>query len=220
MHEVKIPDPKTQFEKTPAKIKIVRSYSRQEEQIVGYDEQTGKPIKETMTITEEVPEWVEWIEDEGEAARIVKWDEWKNRVLTAKDHTLTEMITEVRKRGGKEKANSKKGALAGIVELYKRTVSDSEYSSKTETDYETEVADFALRQGRWGLGCPAGCGRFWQFKPTDSLEDFEPEDPAAFYPFMDQAGRTYYGYLEWKPQIDGSVLFRCDNCGAEVKLTP
>jgi hypothetical protein len=93
------------------------------------------------------------------------------------------------------------------------------YNADDESTLEEEFRSWAVKEGRWGLGCPNNCGRFWTFKPTEDLTSFEPEDPAAKNPYTDRNGNMHNGYLEWTPQSDGSVIFKCDNCGAEIKLT-
>ncbi len=198
--QVKIPDPKLQYEKTPAKIK----------KIIQVVDETGQTVN--------VERWVDWIETSGEESKVIKWHEWKKKLLKAADHTLDELKIEIEKMGGSPKKDSKKGVYAGIIELYKRRkVSDEEYAAKTTEDFEAEIEDYAVRQGRWSLGCPYNCGRSWTFKPTDDLTGFEPEDPAAMKGF-DEKGNPTKGYLSWQPQPDGSVIFTCDRCGGIVEL--
>jgi len=197
---VKVPDPKTQWEKTPSRIKVKRQLT---------DPETGELV--------EVTRWSPWFEETGS----VTWKEWRNRVLLAADHTYDEMKLALEKMGGKPKKFSKKGVLAGVIELYIRKVGPDEYDASSSSDFEKEIEDFAVRQGRWGLGCPHLCGRFWTFKPRDDLTGWVPEDIFAFKgPVTDEEGNILHerGYLNWQPQPDGSVKFICDQCNGEVIL--
>lgn len=92
----------------------------------------------------------------------------------------------------------------------------------------------------WGLGCPAGCGRLWEFtadavdlvEETDtdgvkrmwprgrSTSHFRPRDSAA-YSGMDENGNPTKGYLNFHPDpsTPSSVkMFTCDRCGAEIRM--
>ncbi|MCL4436131.1 MAG: hypothetical protein M1503_10115 [Thaumarchaeota archaeon] len=92
----------------------------------------------------------------------------------------------------------------------------------------------------WGLGCPAGCGRHWEFiaDQTDIVEvldsdgvtrqrqrgktgyHFKPRDPAAFEG-VNEDGMRNNGYLNFRslPEMPYSVrIMTCDRCGAEIWL--
>ncbi len=92
----------------------------------------------------------------------------------------------------------------------------------------------------WGLGCPAGCGRFWEFTgdAVDMVEEtdadgvkrkwprskvgshFKPLDPEA-YSGVDKDGKPTNGYLNFRPDPaapSNVKMFTCDRCGSEVRL--
>ncbi len=92
----------------------------------------------------------------------------------------------------------------------------------------------------WGLGCPAGCGRLWEFTAdasdiVDTVDadgvarkwprgkttaHFKPLDPAA-YSGVDEKGNPTEGYLSFRPDPstpNNIKMFNCDRCGAEVRL--
>jgi len=203
MSEIVIPDPKLQWEKTPSRIKVKRQFT---------DPETGELV--------EVTRWGPWFEETGS----VTWKEWRDRVLLAGEHTYDEMKGNLEKMGGKPKKASKKGVLAGVIELYIRQVGWDEYESKTVADFEREIEEFAQKQGRWGLGCPHLCGRFWELKPTEDFSFFEPSDKMALTPFVDEEGVSHNGYLEWEWKHDEAgnltgARFICDRCKGVVELT-
>jgi len=202
---VKVPDPKTQWEKTPSHIRVTRHVR---------DPVSGEEI--------EIIRWEPWFEEvEPGTVRVVSWKGWRDKILLAADHTYEEMKSNLEKMGGKPKKLSKKGVLAGVIELYKRKIGSDEYDALTTADFEREIKDFAIRQGRWGLGCPHRCGRCWTFKPRNDLTGWIPEDPLAWKgPVTDEGGSILHerGYLNWQPQSDGSVKFKCDRCGRLVEL--
>lgn len=72
------------------------------------------------------------------------------------------------------------------------------------------------KEGRWGLGCPYSCGRFWEFKPSKDFAAFVPEDGYAIAG-TDIEGNATDGYLHWKEGDDASV-FICDRCGGMIQL--
>jgi len=77
---------------------------------------------------------------------------------------------------------------------------------------ESLERDF-IKLGRWGLGCPNRCGRFWWFVPYG--DGWKPADPAAYLPYTDpETGEVRNGYLNWQDDMS----FTCDRCGAKIKL--
>jgi hypothetical protein len=70
----------------------------------------------------------------------------------------------------------------------------------------------------WGLGCPAGCGRFWEFIAEN--DHYRPVDSVA-YSGIDDKGRATKGYLNYRtdPTSPSVRMFTCDRCGSEVRLT-
>lgn len=92
----------------------------------------------------------------------------------------------------------------------------------------------------WGLGCPRGCGRFWEFTAdaVDMVEEtdsdgvkrkwprakvgshFKPLDPEA-YSGVAKDGALTNGYLNFTPDPvtpSNVKMFTCDRCSSEVKL--
>jgi hypothetical protein len=204
MHEVKIPNPSEQYRKTPAFEKVRVKY-----EYVGLD---GKKIQEYATERRLA------IRGSGLEARILTLADWLEQQLTDDAEALFTIAKAVNVDAKKpEKVTvPRKIILKTLIGLYKGKV---ESNPEDEQALEEEFRSWAVKQGRWGLGCPNNCGRFWTFKSTDDLKGFEPEDPAAKNPYTDRDGNMHNGYLEWIPQPDGSVIFKCDNCGAEIKLT-
>jgi len=203
---VKIPNVAEQWRKTPIKRRIIEEYE---------DPVTGGIVK--------VPRWIWWVEGSGETAEVLKLDSVRDRLLLASEHSKAEMKRVLRQAGGRPKKDSKKGVLAGFIELYIREVKDEEYAEKTSSEFEREIDDWFVREGRWGLGCPHNCGRFWEFKPTKDLSFFQPVDKLASTPFVDDEGISHNGYLEWRWKYDetGNLVgasFICDRCGKEVEL--
>jgi len=100
----------------------------------------------------------------------------------------------------------------------------------------------AIKNARWGLGCPAGCGRFWWFKPTGDQKGWEPVDVPArkgeVMPLWSEREGYFVnpwtgepvedpfepvsrrGYLDWEPVASGTAIFRCDRCGSRILLKP
>jgi len=199
---VKIPDPAEQWKKTPIKRKVVEEYENPE---------TGERIK--------VPRWIWWIEQTGEeTVEILHLNDIRDRFLPANQRTEAEMQSILKEAGGIAKRDSKKGILAGFIELYIRPISQSEYKKKGLADFEAEIEKWFKLASRWGLGCPYNCGRFWEFKPSSDLSNFQPVDLLAMSS-TDEQGNLTNGYLKWQPQANGSVKFICDNCKGIILLS-
>jgi hypothetical protein len=204
MHEIKIPNPAEQYRKTPAFEKVRVKY-----EYVGLD---GKTIQEYVTEKRLA------VRGSGLEARVLTLADWLEQQLTDDAEALFTIAKAVNVDAKKPEivTVSRSLILKSLIRTYKGTV---ESTTDDESTLEEEFRSWAVREGRWGLGCPNNCGRFWTFKPTEDLKGFEPEDPAAKTPYTDREGNVYNGYLEWTPQSDGSVIFKCDNCRAEIKLT-
>jgi len=192
---------KKQYEKTPAKRKIY----------VEYQDSNGKIIS--------MPRWTLWTEEiEPENIEVLHWHDIRNMLFPLKKHKKAEIKKVLKRAGGKMKQDTKKGILAGFIELYFRPVTDKEFEEKSLEGFGSELAELFIKAGRWGLGCPYNCGRFWEFKPSADLSFFEPSDPLAFSG-TDEQGNPTNGYLKWQPQANGSVKFICDNCKGIILLS-
>lgn len=197
--EVKIPDPARQYEKTPARrVKV--------EQVE--DPETGE--------TQTVKRWVTWMEGKGDSATIVKLDELIGRV-PVQAAPLVSWMDLYQQASGEPYVgtSSAKAVCAALLDLYGEPAKD--YDGVTLTVLKARLVTVLKRLGRWGLGCPHACGRFWEFKPTENFSGLDPSDPVASQG-VDEEGSPTNGYLNWRPQPDGSTLFACDRCGGEVKL--
>ena len=203
MYEITIPDPSKQYEKTPAYEYVRRKYE--------YTTLDGKTVVEYRTEKQTA------LEGEGLETHVLRLHEWLDKLLKDDTEALFTIGKAVNLNAVKPvKATvQRKYILASLLQLYKGKV---ESNAEDEVALENEFKLWAKSQGRWGLGCPNNCGRYWEFKPTEDLTGFEPVDPAAKTPFQTESG-VKNGYLDWNPQMDGSIVFKCDRCGAEVKLT-
>ena len=225
MVEIRIPDPTKQYEKTPAWVRRWR-------QVIS---STGQ--------VEKLAEKQDFITGAGDTRNIWRWHELVARI---KDFVETKTLTELKAVYKELRDDDYVGTqtkLAVAKAILKFYFSDAD--ATTPAEMLSILTDRIRRLGRWGLGCPHGCGRHWEFKPTADLTSFEPTDlaavtgpqPKTLEQFTDLAGihylneypdgrvvwemsppEPYYGYLNWHPQTDGKVLFACDKCGQEVKL--
>jgi hypothetical protein len=204
MHEVKIPNPAEQYRKTPAFEKVRVKY-----EYVTTDGRKVEEYRNEMRLA---------IGDSGLEARVLTLADWLEEQLKDNAEALFTISKAVNVNAKKPEKIivSRSVIIKGLIRTYKGKV---ETTIDDEFTLEEELRSWAVKEGRWGLGCPNNCGRFWTFKPTEDLKGFEPEDPAAKNPYTDRNGDTHNGYLEWTPQSDGSVIFKCDNCKAEIKLT-
>jgi len=113
-----------------------------------------------------------------EGGKMLRWHELFEKIAKyVSDHSLAE-CKELYERLVGEKydgVNSKKGVLLAYIK-HRFGV---DLSDLPTTDILERMKKLAPKLGRWGLGCPYGCGRYWELKPTDDLERFEPVDPAA-----------------------------------------
>jgi len=218
MVEVKIPDLVRQHEKTPAWVRRVRR--------ILDDDGKEQTIIERVVATEGT----------GVTVKILRWHEALAKIRDyVQNRTLTELkdlykdITDSSYDG----VNSKLGVVKAILKFW----FDAE-AGATLSEADALLEAEAIKQGRWGLGCPHACGRFWEFKPMDT--GFDPIDAMAYTgkqavildQFTDESGNIHYliehwsgqlmwvtevpvnrGYLEWD---DGKFL--CDRCGGEVRL--
>ena len=193
-YEVTAPDPSTQYRKTPAWIRVFKTLQ---------DDQ-GNPVKI------EVRQFFR--EGTGENVRVLRWHEALDKVRDyVENHTLAELKQVYERITGEayEGVQSKKGVLKGVLAFWFGFDQDL-----TVDEMKAWALDRVMQEGRWGLGCPAGCGRFWAFKPHDTY-GFIFCDPAA-YSGVDEEGQPTHGYLQVDPVTRS---FTCDRCGASVMLT-
>lgn len=200
MYEVIAPDPAEQYKKTP-----MAEWVREKVETVGLGGTSATYVTARRIAIREV----------GEMPKVLNVHEWLEGLLSDTAEALYVLSKAVNVKPTKpvNPTVPRIYTLKALLKSYKGVVE----SGDDERLLEQELRDWAARQGRWGLGCPAGCGRFWEFKPTSDLEGFEPVDPAA-KEGVDEKGNPTNGYLNWSPQPDGSVKFRCDRCGAEITL--
>ena len=192
MVEIKIPNPNSQYEKTPAKRRVIKKYE---------DPETGEIF--------EFPRWIVWIEGTGEESRIMKWNEWVEEIELVTGETFEDLKKLYLKLAGEEYSgkHSKKDIVGAIIKLY-----FGEDWGGTIGQLLQNLKNRVVEKGRWGLGCPHDCGRFWEFKPTVDLTRFEPVDLVAMVG-TDEQGNLTKGYLDWQ---EGKFL--CDKCGGVVEL--
>jgi hypothetical protein len=193
-YEVKIPDASTQYRKTPAWVRVFRE---------AVDEQ-GQPIKVAVRRF--------FTEGTGDEMRVLRWHEALGKVRDfVENHTLDELKEGYQRITGEAYAgvSSKKGVLKGVLAFW-----FGFDQNLTVDEMKAWALERVTQEGRWGLGCPAGCGRFWTFKPHDTY-GFIFCDPAA-YIGIDEDGKPTHGYL----QVDMATRsFTCDRCGAIITLS-
>jgi hypothetical protein len=193
-YEVTAPDPSTQYRKTPAWIRVFKTLQ---------DDQ-GNPVKIAVRQF--------FTEGTGENLRILRWYEALDKVRDFVDnHTLAELKEVYQRITGEEYegASSKKGVLKGVLAFWFDFDQDM-----TLDEMKTWAQEHVIREGRWGLGCPAGCGRYWELKPH-SKHGFIFCDQAA-YSGLDEEGTPTRGYLS----VDfENRAFTCDRCGAAITLS-
>jgi len=198
--KIAIPDVKLQHAKTAALRRIKLEIENPE---------TGR-IEQTLR-------WVKITEDTGENVRVVNWKELFRKIKDyLENRTLEEckQLYEYLTGEPYEGVNSKKGMILAYIKLRFNV----DLSNLTTTEIIQKLGDELMpKLGHWGLGCPHGCGRHWEFKPTEDLTSFEPADPAAMKG-VDEEGNPTRGYLNWQPQPDGTIRFVCDRCGNIVEL--
>lgn len=65
-----------------------------------------------------------------------------------------------------------------------------------------------LMNGRLGIGCPNGCGKFMYTKLTDDLQSIEPIDLNEKYSLM------------WRRDTEtNTIRYKCNKCDTWIKLT-
>jgi len=192
-----------------------------------------------------IPRWDQIREGSGDATKILRWHEW---VARAKERIQNATVSQIAEWFEAHIGEPYTGELTKRAIVVKAI----EYYFGIQIPPTTTLAQIGTwldaripEKGRWGLGCPHMCGRFWEFKPIGDLTGFEPSDPAAIIgaqpktleQFTDLAGihylneypdgrivwedhlpEPYRGYLNWRVQADGSILFLCDRCGKVIKL--
>ena len=243
MVDVKIPDPKKQFTKTPVTVTKVINVIVEPEKVEKVPVDPLKPELGTVDVT--IPAvWgkqdtkVQLVAGAGETAKIIKYGELEKHLADAK---LTAS-----------------DAMAGVPVA----------SVEAEIDVKEPV-----KYGEWGLGCPSACGRFFEMRVNDTLDGYVPKDSVAWTPrspkILEQmevdvtpsevtileAGEEIteealnklgeptekifkimylvenddgstewvaeipvtYGYLDWRNE-KGIITFTCDRCGEKVTL--
>jgi hypothetical protein len=193
-YDVTEPDPATQYRKTPAWVRVFKTV---------YDVQ-GNPTKIALRRM--------FTEGTGEDLRVLRWHEALGKVRDfVENHTLAELREVYQRITGEAYAgaSSKKGVLKSLLAFWFGFDQDL-----TVDEMKAWALDRVKAEGRWGLGCPAGCGRFWAFQPHETY-GFIFCDPAA-YSGVDEAGQPTHGYL----QVDVATRsFTCDRCGAIITLS-
>jgi hypothetical protein len=226
-YTVTMPDPATQYRKTPAWVRVFKEV---------LDEQ-GQPIKIAVKRF--------FMEGTGEDMRVFRWHEAVDRVRDyVENHTLVELKQVFEKITGEpyEGTQSKKGVLKAVLVFwfgFDQDLTMSEMKAWALNHLKNNV-------GEWGLGCPNGCGRYWAFKVVggkfmfkdraawtgtqaevlDEWDDTNPETGATthYYRIRHWEGDVQIvtevpmnrGYLEAYPQ---EQRFTCDRCGATITLS-
>lgn len=204
-------------------------------------------VEYTYIEVTERPRWKKLIEGSGEEGKIVKINELLDKfpdtatpIGPYKD--LYELIAgELYEESGYP--NSGKGVLAALLDLFGNPVEN--YDSLTTKEVRSLWFEHQkVEEPRWGLGCPHGCGRSWEFKP-DGKGGFIPVDESARTGLQaeildewdstnPETGETthYYKIRHWEGDVkvvtevpinrgylnwkDGKFI--CDNCGGEIEF--
>jgi len=158
---VKIPDPRIQHQKTPAWIRKIRRYL------------DSKGVEQTSI------ERVTATEGTGLNTKALRWHELADRIQERyQNATLAQLKAFYENIIGEpypSTATQTKFAVAkSIIQQY------FDITDGTALGLIARFREKLVHEGRWGLGCPHGCMRYWEFKPNDDLTGFIPVDPAAY----------------------------------------
>lgn len=163
------------------------------------DEQYGKTaawVRKLSRIGEiYVQDRQPFTEGSGDNWRILSWRDLRDRVEDyVQNHTLEDLKQLYRKLTDEEYAGeeTKLGVVKALIKAYFNLEPAGNLTQLREIFLNRVKAE-----GRWGLGCPYNCGRFWMLKPTADLKGWEPEAPEH---------RILNG------------TFRCDRCGGLIQL--
>ncbi len=209
--EIRMPEVRKQHEKTPAWIREAKEHMNPE---TGHSEVSFQKKRFTTGTGEDM--WV------------LRWPEAIDDVENfVENKTLAEVSQFHKKITGEayEGINTKKEIVIALLNFwfgFTEKMILPFWSGLSDEMVIPEMFTWARErieeEGRWGLGCPHSCGRFWEFKPSKDLTSFRPVDDTAMTG-IDEEGEATKGYLEWTPQQEAGVIkFKCDRCGKEITL--
>lgn len=189
---------------------------------------------------ERIKRWIRYIrsrEKDGEIeTEVIRWGDWldefrkklRYRPLSECVELVKELLDETPKVETK----------ADLVKFLLSRLFGQKPKAAKLIDHVAELEKRFVELGRWGLGCPNNCGRFWWFKPHKEY-GWVPVDDKAWQGEIEwlPTGAEYdydrgiwllngeevkpekrIGYLDWRIDEDGCPVFKCDRCGAIIKL--
>jgi len=189
---------------------------------------------------ERIKRWIRYIRSreakDGVEVEIVRWGDWldefRKKLRYRPLSECVELIKELLDEAPKVETKT------DLVEFLLSRLFGQKPKAAKLTDHVTELERRFVELGRWGLGCPNNCGRFWWFKPHEEYGWVPVDDkawqgeiewlpPGAEYDYdrgiwllngEEVKPEKRIGYLDWRIDEDGCPTFRCDRCGAIIKL--
>ena len=187
-----------------------------------------------------IKRWIRYIRSretkDGIKSEVVRWGDWfdelKKKLRYRPLGECLELVEEL--LGEAPKVETKKDLLKFLLSR----LFDAKPKAAALIDHVAELEKGFVKLGRWGLGCPNNCGRFWWFKPHEEYGWVPADDkawqgeiewlpPGAEYDYekgvwlldgKEVEPEKRIGYLDWRIDEDGCPVFKCDRCGAVIRL--